>query len=104
MKYLSTSGFCGMGVLACPIDTNPMVRLRNLCRTGMKKLKRVCRKSKTLVLRLFRSGGVSLENCCVKMLALKMNFPRTPMRRTLEYIFEIPCTGIEPKLPKLITE
>jgi len=27
------------------------------------KLRRGCRKSKTLVIRLFRSGGVSLENC-----------------------------------------
>ena len=32
---------------------------------------------------LFRSGGVSLEYSCLILLALKMNFSRTPMSRTL---------------------
>jgi len=27
---------------------------------------------------LFRSGGESLENCCVTLLALKMKFARNP--------------------------
>jgi len=43
------------------------------------KLKRGCRKSTMPVIRLYRSGGASLENCCAINLALKTNFARTPM-------------------------
>jgi len=35
--------------------------------------------SKTVVTMLFRSGGASLENYCLTLLALKMNFARTSM-------------------------
>jgi len=72
-------GCFGMGVFACPIDINPLATLRKHWRTGMRKQWRSCKKSKTLFTLLFRSGGLSLENYCVTLLALKMNFARTPM-------------------------
>jgi len=78
-EVLSTSGAFGMGVFACPIGTKPLTRPRKLCRTGKRKLRRGCRELKTLVIRLFRSAGVSSENCCAKILFFKMNFARTPM-------------------------
>jgi hypothetical protein len=56
-------GCFGMGVFACPIDINPLVALRKPWRTGMRKLWRRCKKSKTLVTLLFRLRDVSLENC-----------------------------------------
>jgi hypothetical protein len=62
-KVFEYLGCFGMGVIACPIDLNPLVTLRNPWRTGMRKLWRGCKKSMTLVTMLFRLGGVSLENC-----------------------------------------
>jgi len=67
-----------MGVFACPIDINALVTeetLENRYEETMTRLK----KSKTLVTLFFRSGGVSLQNYCATLLALKMNFARTPM-------------------------
>ena len=54
-------GCFGIGVYACPTDTNQLVRPRKLWRTGMRKQKQGCRKSETLVIRLLGFGGVSLE-------------------------------------------
>ena len=56
-KYFSISGAFGMGVFTCPIDKLPSVRLKKLCRTGMRKLKRGCRKSRPTVIRLFSILG-----------------------------------------------
>jgi hypothetical protein len=72
-------GCFGMVVFACPIDIKPLVTQRKHCRRGMTNQWRGCKKSKTLVKLLFRSGGVSSENYCETLLALKMNFARAPM-------------------------
>lgn len=61
------------------IDTSPFVTLGRLCRRGMRRQKRGCRKSRTLVIGLFQSGGASLENCYEKIQDFKMNFSRNPM-------------------------
>jgi len=45
-----------MGVYACPIDINPLVTLRKHWKTDIRKQGRGCKKSKTLVTLLFRSG------------------------------------------------
>ena len=52
-KSLSTSGVFGMGVFACPIDTNPFATKMRHCITGMRKHKRGCKKAETLVIMLF---------------------------------------------------
>ena len=91
VSYVKFHGYCaetnevfeyhgcfGMGVLACPIDTNPLARLTKHCRIDVRKLRRGCRKSRTPVI-MFRSCGVSIINCCVKLLPLKINFAPTPM-------------------------
>ena len=57
------------------------------------KLWRGCRKSRTPIIMLFRSWGVSLKNCCAKLLALKMKFALTPMCRMFLQIFEMLCMG-----------
>jgi len=59
----------------------------------MRKQWRGCKKSMTLVTLWFRSVDVSLENCRVTLLALKLNFARTPMLRTLLLIFVMPFMG-----------
>ena len=79
VKSLSNSCAFGISVFAWLFDTNPLVKPRKLSRTSMKKLKRGCRESKMLVISLFRCGGVSLENCCAKIPALKMKFALTPI-------------------------
>ena len=71
--------FLGMGVFDCPIDTSPLVTQMRHCRTGLRKQKRVCKKSETLVILLFRSWVASLEECYVKILAFEMNFARISM-------------------------
>jgi len=78
-KSLRTSGAFGMGVFACTIDTNPLVISRIVCITGMKKLKRGCRKSRTPFIMLFRSWGANLDNCSENILALKISFARIHM-------------------------
>jgi len=72
-------GCFDMSVFACPIDLNPLVTLKKHCKRDMRKQYRGCKKLKTLVTLLFRPGCVSLENYCVTILALKMNFANTPM-------------------------
>ena len=103
INSLSTAGVVSMGVSACPIDTNPFARLRKHFRTDMRKLRRGCRNPNTRVIMLFRPGAVSLENCCTKLLALKMNFARTPMWRIFQWIFEMSCTRVEAKVANHIT-
>ena len=51
------------------------------------------RKIKDAGLMFFRSGGANLENCCVTLLALKMNFICTPMPKTLPLIFVMLVQG-----------
>jgi len=50
-KSLSKSGALGMAVFACSIDTDPLVRQRNL--QNRYETKRDRRKSRTSVIRLF---------------------------------------------------
>jgi hypothetical protein len=59
-----------MGVFACPIDINPLVTQETMAR-----LQKIKDAGYTVV----SIWGVSLENYCVTLLALKMNFARTPM-------------------------
>jgi len=79
MKSLSTSGAFIMGVFAGPFDTSLLVRLGKIFKSDTRKVHRGFIKSKTLVMMLFRSGGVSLGDCCPKNLTLKMGFARTTM-------------------------
>jgi hypothetical protein len=48
--------------------------------------------------------GANLENCCEKILALKMNLVCTLSLRTLHLIFGSPCTAVKPRPQKHITE
>ena len=48
--------------------------------------------------------GASLENCCAKIQALKMNLVRTLTLRTLHLISVMLCTGAEPRPQIYITE
>ena len=62
------------------------------------------KKLKMQVIQLFQSGGASLENCCEKILALKMNLVCTLTWRTLHLIVGTHLTGVEPRPQKHITE
>ena len=78
MKSLSNKGAFGMSVFASPIETSPLVTQVRHFRTGMRRLKQDCRTSGSLV-KLFRNGVLSLENCCLNNLALKIKFALAPM-------------------------
>ena len=104
IKSLSIWAVFIMGALACPMDLNPLATLMKHCRTGTRKQWRGSKKSKKLVTMLFRSGGANLEKYCVIFLALKMNFVRTRMLRTLILIFVMFSTQVETRLLNHITE
>ena len=62
MKSLSNLGCFWHGCLCMRNRNKPIAKTEETCRTGIRKLKRGCRKSRTPVIILFRSGGLSLEN------------------------------------------
>jgi hypothetical protein len=91
-------GCFGMGVPACPIAPQ-----NKHCWPEMRK-KASLQKIKNSGYTVVSIWGASLENCCEKILALKMNIVRTLTSRTLHWILGTPCTGVEPRPQKHITE
>ena len=67
------------GCLCMPNRHKPIGNTEETLENRYEETMASLKKPKTLVTLLFRSGGVSLENYCVTLLALKMNFARTPM-------------------------
>ena len=79
MKSLGTSGMSLAGCLCMPNGHKPNGKTEETLQNSYKETKARLQKIENAGLNIISIRGVSLENCCAKILIMKMNFARTPM-------------------------